>query len=266
MTWLNEFNAEKFLLFTLILTRVSGLTMTAPLFGSKDVPARIRVLLALALAVLVFPLQQNTAVKDPGTMLNYLALLGGEVLIGAFLGLGVMLLFHGMELAGELIASTGGLMLADVFDPTAETNVPILSRFFFLFSLSVFLCIGGHRQVMVGLLDTFQAIPPGKGLFNAPVNDALVALLAQSFSLGLRVAAPAMVALLLGMLVMGLIGRTVPQLNILIIGFGLNALLTFAVLALTLGAAAWTFQSQLDPALRTILEALQTTVRGKWFA
>jgi flagellar biosynthetic protein FliR len=266
MTWLNEFNAGQFLLFTLILTRVSGLTVTAPLFGSKDVPLRVRALLALTLAVLVFPLQKNAAVEDPGTMLNYLALLGGELLIGAFLGLGVMLLFHGMELAGELIASTGGLMLADVFDPNSDSSVPIVSRFFFLFSLSVFLCIGGHRLVMAGLLDTFQAIPPGKGLFDASVHDAFLTLLTQSFALGLRVASPAVTALLLGMLVMGLIGRTVPQLNILIIGFGLNALLTFAVLALTLGAAAWAFQSQLEPALRTILQALQTAVRGEWFA
>jgi flagellar biosynthetic protein FliR len=266
MAWLHEINAEKFLLFTLILTRVSGLTMTAPAMGSKDVPVRIRALLALALAVLVFPLQRSAAVDDPGTTLNYLALVGGELLIGAFLGLGVMLLLQGLELAGELIASTGGLMLADVYDPTSDASVPIVSRFFFFFGLSIFLCIGGHRMVMAGLLDTFQAIPPGKGLFGAPVSDAFLTLLAQSFSLGLRVAAPAVVALLLTTLVMGLIGRTVPQLNILIIGFGLNALLIFAVLALTLGAAALAFQAQLEPALQTLLDALKTSVRGEWFA
>ncbi|MBN2578118.1 MAG: flagellar biosynthetic protein FliR [Pirellulales bacterium] len=266
MAWLNQFNAEWFLLFTLILTRVSGLTMTAPAFGSKDVPVRIRVLLALALAVLVFPLQRNAAVDDPGTMLQYLALVGGELLIGAFLGLGVMLLLHGIELAGELIASTGGLMLADVYDPTADASIPIISRFFYFFSLSVFLCIGGHRLVMAGLLDTFQTIPPGRGLFSATIGDAFFTLLAQSFSLGLRVAAPAVTALLVTTLVMGLISRTVPQLNILIIGFGMNALLTLAVVALTLGTAAFAFQSQLESVLQTLLEALQASVRGEWFA
>jgi flagellar biosynthetic protein FliR len=266
MAWLSELNVEKFLLFTLIFTRVSGLMITAPAFGSKEVPMRIRALLALALAVLMFPLQRNASVDDPGTMLNYLALVSGELMIGACLGLGVMLILQGMELAGELIATTGGLMLADIYDPTQESSVPIVSQFFFLFSLSIFLCIGGHRQLMAGLLDTFQAIPPGQGVFTASIHDAFLALLTQSFSLGLRVAAPAVVALLSATLVLGLISRTVPQLNILIIGFGLNALLTIAMTALTLGAAAWAFQAQLEPALQTMLEALRTTVRGEWFA
>ena len=79
----------------------------------------------------------------------------------------------------------------------------------------------------------------------------------MSFSLGVRVAAPVVTSLLLATLILGLIGRTLPQLNIFALGFGLNALLAFAALALTFGAAAWAFQDQIEPAMKTIFDALQ---------
>ena len=87
-----------------------------------------------------------------------------------------------------------------------------------------------------------------------------------SFSLGVRVAAPAVTALLLATLVLGLIGRTLPQLNIFAFGFGLNSLLAFAALGLTFGAAAWAFQDQIQPAMQTIFDALKTPLKMEWMS
>jgi len=264
MDWLRQIDPEKFLLFTLVLTRVSGLTMTAPIYGTKEVPLQVRALLAVALALLLAPSQWHVDVTYPGNTLNYLVFVGAELLIGTCLGLGIVVLLSGVQLAGQLIGRMGGMMLADVFDPTTETSVPMFSRFLFLVTLAVFVCIGGHRVVMAGLLDTFQTIPPGSGLVPVSVADAFVTLVAQSFALGLRAAVPVVTALLLSTLVLGLISRTLPQLNILMVGFGLNALLTFAVLSLTVGAAAWVFQDQIEPALDTVLQALHAPLRTEW--
>ncbi len=119
-------------------------------------------------------------------------------------------------------------------------------------------------MVMAGLLDTFQTIPPGSGRFPASLAEGFVTLVSQSFALGIRAAAPAVTALLLASLILGLVGRTLPQLNVLSMGFGLNALLAFAVLGLTLGAAMWAFQDQIQPALETIFDALRTPLRTRW--
>ena len=118
MDWLRQFDAEKFLLFTLVLTRVSGLMMTAPIYGGSDAPLRVRALLAFALAVLMTPSQWGVHVADPGTTLCYLVFIGGELLVGACLGLGIMILFSGIQMAGDLISRAGGLTLSDLFDPT----------------------------------------------------------------------------------------------------------------------------------------------------
>lgn len=256
MTWLRQFDLQQYVLFTLVLTRVSGLTMTAPIYGTKDVPVQVRALLGFALALLITPTQWHVAVPHPGTTLNYLVLIGSELVIGLCLGLAIVILFSGIQLAGQMIGRISGMMLADVFDPNLEVSVPMFSRLLLMVAIAVFVGIGGHRVVMAGLLDTFQAIPPGSGVFPESGPAAFVDILAQSFHLAIRAAVPVVTALLLSTLVMGLISRTLPQLNILMVGFGMNSLLTFATLSLTLGAAVWAFQEQIEPTLRTILDAL----------
>ena len=270
MDWLQQLNVEKFLLFTLVLTRVSGLTMTAPIYGTKDVPAQVRVFLAVALAMLIAPSQWEVDVIYPETTLNYMIFIGSELLVGLCLGLGITILFSGVHLAGLMIGRVSGMMLADVFDPSLEANVPTLSRILFMVALAVFVCLGGHRIVMGGLLDTFQTIPPGSllpwhvpgfqasspGDFEGTIPGTFVLLLTQSFYLGIRAAVPVVTALLLSTLVMGLISRTLPQLNILMVGFGMNSMLTFAIFWMTIGAAAMLFQPQVSAAMETLLEAL----------
>jgi flagellar biosynthesis protein FliR len=266
MPCLNEILADKLVLFSLVLGRVGGLVATAPLFGMSAVPAQVKALLAFALALLVMPLQWNAATACPGGLAEYAIQLGSEIVIGACLGLGVMVLVYALGLAGEMIGHASGLSAADIFDPTTEENVPHFSRLMVLTTVAVFLCIGGHRMVMAGLLDTYRAIPPGSYAAPQPMLDAFLTLIQQSFSLGIRAAAPTVTALLLATVALGLVGRTLPQLNVLAVGFGLNAMLTFAVLGLTLGAAAWAFQDEVEPALRAVLDALHTPLRSEWLS
>jgi len=256
MLWLEWLGIEKFLLFTLVLTRVSGVVMTSPVFGGNDIPVRVRALFAFAISLLVLPTQWHVSVEYPGTMLNYLVFLGAELMVGLCLGLGMVVLFSGLQLAGALVGRLGGLMLADVFDPATQTSVPVFSRLMFMVGLAVFVGIGGHRIVMAALLDTFAALPPGGGSIPESLTGAFVNLLAQSFHLGIRAAMPLTVALLLSTLILGLIGRTMPQLNILMVGFGLNAMLTFGLMAISLGGAIWVFQDQIEPALEIVLDAV----------
>jgi flagellar biosynthetic protein FliR len=133
-------------------------------------------------------------------------------------------------------------------------------------AMAVFVCIGGHRIVMAGLLDTFQTIPPGGATVPESISEAFVMIVSESFRLGIRAAVPVVTALLLSTLVLGLISRTLPQLNILMVGFGLNAMLAFATTALTLGAAVWAFQERIEPTLDVLLEALHGYVRPEWLS
>ena len=251
-SFLQTYLLSQFLIFTLVLTRVSGLVMTAPIFGTPDVPVRVRALLAVALALLITPMYSGTTVDDPGTLPNYLVYIGGEALIGLLLGLGIVILFTGVQVAGQIISQLSGMALADVFSPGFDANVPMFSQLLYFIAMAVFVLIDGHRLVMAALLDTFYQIPPGAGGLSGSVVETLTTILTQSFSLGIRAGAPIMTALLLSTLVLGLISRTMPQLNIIAIGFGLNSLVTLGGLFLGMGAIAWVFQEQVEPMLELL--------------
>jgi flagellar biosynthetic protein FliR len=254
MAWLEQAGLEKFLLFALVLTRTSGLMMTLPAFGTSDIPIQIRASLAVALALVITPTQWAVTIVYPGCLANFLVLVGGELLIGFTLGLGVVVLFSGIQLAGETIGRTSGEMAADVLDPTSGESVPVFSQLLYSLTVAMFLCLGGHRIVVGALLDTFQSLPPGQAILPDGLVSTLVTLVWQSFALGIRSAAPVVAALLLSNVVLGLIGRTLPQLNILALGFGFNSLVTYGVLAMSLGGAVWIFQDQLAPTIQRVAE------------
>jgi flagellar biosynthetic protein FliR len=109
---------------------------------------------------------------------------------------------------------------------------------------------------MGALLDSFAELPPGEANLGTDYLDALVTLLKQSFVLGIRAAAPAMTALLLATLVLGLFGRTLPQINILAVGFGVNSLLTLGCMFTSVGVVAWAFPQQTGTAIDVLREAL----------
>jgi flagellar biosynthetic protein FliR len=264
MNWLQYIDTSKFILFALILTRISGLVMTAPIFGTADVPAQVRAFLAFSLAILILPSQWTVAVANPDNLVNFLVIVACELLVGLSLGLGIVVLFTGLEVAGQIIGQVSGLAMAEIFDPAMDANVSVFSRMLSLVTLAVFVCIGGHRIVMAAMLDTFVAIPPGMAAMPDSLADCFATLVTQSFSLGIRASAPAVTALLLGNLILGLIGRTLPQLNILVIGFSINSLLLFGFLLLSVGAAVWIFQSQVEPAVTLLTESWRLPNHADW--
>jgi len=246
------------LVLALVLARIAGLMAVAPVFGSQSVPRRVRALLAVALSLLIVPAQLGRPMPHPGTLLDFVGYLASETMIGLALGLGVLILFAGVQVAGQIIGQLSGTGLSEVFDPAFDNNSVIHSQLLFFVALAIFCASGGHRIVMGGLLDTFSVLPPGAAAYRAQITHTLVSVVSQSFHVGIRAAAPVMAALLLSTFILGLVSRTLPQLNILAVGFGLNSIVTQAMLMLSLGGAAWAFQDQLVP----IVDALQQAITG----
>lgn len=257
MSWLEAIYLNPFVLFTFVLARISGLVTTAPIFTGDQIPVQARAILAVGLAMLLTPTQWTGAVHPPGSLPDFAILMAGEFLIGMVLGLGIMIMASGLQLAGQVIAQMSGMALADVLSPGSDTETPLFSNLLYMTALAVFVVIGGHRATVDALLSTFKTFPAGHAAdATSALGHTVEMLMAQSFALGLRAAAPAMVALLLATLVLGLIGRTLPQLNILVLGFGINAIVTLVVLMVSIGAVAWLFQEYFDPTLRTLLDGL----------
>ena len=256
MPGLEAFLVSRFMVFTLVLTRTSTLVMTAPIFGAQALPRRVRALLAVAMSLLVTPAYLSTSVPPVENTIEYGRLLANEALVGLMLGLGINILFGGIQVAGQIVSQMSGLSLADVFNPGFDEDVSVFSQLFYFLTLAVFVAVGGHRIVIEALLQTFAWVPPGHAALGDNFVEVLVSILTQSFALGIRAAAPLLTALLLSNIVLGLISRTLPQINVIAVGFGLNSLLALGVLFLSIGGVAWTFQEPTADIMHQIAETV----------
>ncbi|RCS41364.1 type III secretion protein [Bremerella cremea] len=249
---------EQLLIFAAIVTRVGGLIATAPVLGANYAPMRIKAFLAVAISLMLTPVFWEYDFPMPGNAAALLVVMVGELLIGLSLGLGIKILFAGVQITGQLLGQIGGLSIADVFNPAFDDNVPMLSIIFDLVVLAVFLVIGGHRFLMAALLNTFTEIPPGIAAVDVNIVSVIRETLSTSLVLGVQAAAPGTVALLIGVLVMGVISRTLPQLNLMAIGFSMNTMLLMAFIMLTIGSVVWIFQDSVEPTVDKIRSMFHT--------
>jgi flagellar biosynthetic protein FliR len=245
------------LAFLLVAARMAGMVLTAPLFGLRDVPWQVRALLPLLLALVVTPLQWSAGLAIPTSIIGFAIQLAGEAMIGAVLGIGVMILLAGAQIAGQIISQMSGLSLAEMYGIDSDDSSPLFSQLFYMLALAVFVMIGGHQMLIGALLDSYVVMPLGSVELPQSLGLLLTTLATECFSLGIRGAAPAIVALLLSTIILGFVSRTFPQINMLSIGFGLNIAVTFIALAVSVGAIVWLFQEQLEPGMETILTSLR---------
>lgn len=236
MPWLLTDILSSLPAFALVLFRLAGLFLTAPIYRSTMIPMRIRVALAAVIAVLIFPLVRADVPADATLAM---AVVGGvgEMMIGATIGLGIAILALGAELAGMMIGQQAALGLAQVFNPNLETQTSILGQLYSMSFMFVFLLAGGHRATMAAVLDTYQVVPVLSFRFDETIVLLLIELLTASFVLAIRLAGPVLIALLLTETAMGVVSRTIPQLNILTVGFTLRIMMALAVAALALVAS-----------------------------
>ena len=232
--------------FALIAARLGGLLMFQPLLGSLSIPVQLRALLVLALAALLTPLVSLPAAA-PDTLLGLALAMAFEVLLGALLGLVMAVAFLGLQYGGLLVAQEAGMAFGQIVDPSTEDEETILSFFYLQLAAVVYLVIGGHRALVAACLDTFDTIPLLSGQ-RAPLlsADLLCQALTLSGQVAFRVAGPALLALFLVNVALGFVSRTMPQLNILAVGFSLKSLVAFVIMAVALPSAADAFIGSLQ--------------------
>jgi flagellar biosynthetic protein FliR len=240
--------------FLLVASRLGGLIMFQPIVGGYAVPGNIRVLLVLGLAALVTPCVQLAAAA-PVEPVGIVFAMGNELLLGVLMGLAVRMCFLGLQLGGQVVAQESGLAFGRVADPSTGAQQSIISNLYLQLGAVVFLIVGGHRVLMAVALDTFDTIPllGDQGTFTRGVGLILDALMLGG-EIAVRVAAPVILTLFLVNAAMGFVSRTVPQLNILTIGFSLKGLVAFVLMAISLPAALEAFTDALETTVGWITE------------
>jgi len=221
----------------LVIFRVAGIFISAPLLSDVPVPARVKAAFSIVVALAVTA-RIASPVAVPGDWVTLVMGIGGELLIGGIIGYAAGLLFLGVELGAQHIGQQMGIALAQVYNPLAQATANVMSILFHMTALVIFLAIGGHRTMLAGLLDTFHFVPLMGFSMHAGILKMVVALLSAAFVLAVKVSAPVLVALLLTSVSLGVIQRTMPQFNILSAGFQVRILVSLLILAVTVASLA----------------------------
>lgn len=215
--------------FMLVLFRLAGLFVFAPMFGSALVPMRIRLFLAVALAFCVYPIAPVQA--PPMSLATLPVILGSEMLIGIVIGFGASLPLVAVEMGGLMMGHQIGLGLARVLNPDTQEQTEVLSQLLFMAALVIFMLLDGHHMLIHALVASFNNVPLGGYQPDGTVLRVLTGMLGSMFDLAMRLAAPMLCLIFLETVALGFVARTVPQLNILSIGFPLRIILGIFLLA-----------------------------------
>ena len=234
--------------YMVAMLRIGAFLVASPVFGGRFVPLPIRILATVAIALPVMtqaPLPAPEVIAD----LKFVAVIMAELTLGLVAGLVLTILFGAAALAGDRIASTAGLGFAAQFDPAAGGQTPVVSQIFGLFLLSVFLGSDGHLTAIRMILETYQTLPVGSSFSPAVLTTAGLEAGAIMFSLGASIMLPVVAVLLLLNIVIGVLTRSAPQLNVFSFGFPITMTATMLLLYAFAPGLIGSFADLLETAL-----------------
>jgi flagellar biosynthetic protein FliR len=240
--------------------RVSGFVLTAPAVSETVVPGRVKIVLTLALTFLLAPLVEVPAGLSIFSAAGMLAAVL-ELLIGVSIGMVVQLAFEALIFAGQSISLTMGLGFATLVDPQRGAQVPVLGQMFMIFGTLIYLSINGHLMLLGALAESFHTLPIGAHVG----QDFLMSVVlwgARVFDTGLLIALPAVIALVIVNLALGVVTRAAPQLNLFGIGFTIALLSGFFVLLSGLGGIMSGISALINSALMAVSDLIGASAAG----
>ena len=255
-TLLRQFSEEQVAGFMLVIARIAPLFIVAPLFSSKMIPARVRGIAAVGLAVGIAPLAMKGA-HVPLDIMSLGALAVKELLVGLAFSFAIAALFAAVTAAGSLADTLIGFSFGALVDPITGNNASVLSQAYSLVGVAIFIAIGGDSWVIQGLNHTYDLVPlvdyPALGSMVQGVQHAFVGI----FVAAVELAAPVLLAVIITDAAFGVVARVVPQLNVFQVGFPAKVTMGLLVIGVSLPFAAGWISDELQRSVGAALQSLR---------
>jgi flagellar biosynthetic protein FliR len=241
--------------------RIGGFILAAPIASETTIPRRVKIVLTLTLAFLLAPLAPVPAALSIFSGAGVLTAVQ-EVLIGVAIGMVMQLAFDALTFAGQSISMTMGLGFATLVDPQRGASVPVLGQVFMIMGMLTYLAINGHLMLLGALANSFQTLPIGAANIDKDFLLSVATWGGRIFETGLLVALPAVIALVIVNLALGVVTRAAPQLNLFGIGFTITLLCGFFVLMVGLDGIMVGISSLIDSALMAVVDLVAAPPAG----
>ena len=237
------FTVDEIFRFFLLLVRISAVILTFPVLNSRVIPSQVKIILIVMLSFSLYPAIHAHNLLFPNTLIHLGFYILGEMFIGMLVGFTGQIIFTGLQLAGTLMDNQMGLSMANTVDPQNGHQITITSNFQYIMGILIFLAVNGHHALITVMAESLHSIPLLQFNISMNVGKLLVILMGKAFVMAIRIAAPVIVTILLTNIAMGIIARTVPQMNIFILSFPMNLGIGTLVLTLALPYILWSMRN-----------------------
>lgn len=230
--------------FLICLARVAAIFAIIPVFSGGQIPPQMRIGIAVMFALLTYPIIQSTLPVTSLTLTDMAIIVAAEVIFGLLVGFIAQLIFMAAEFAGAIIGYQMGFAMANVFDPTTQQQVALISQFQGIFAILLFLSLNVHHFFLEAMVASFTLLPPGYLNLTGGAIPMLVELSNNALILSIRLVAPIIALLILVNMTLGFMTRIFPQLNVFMLSFPLNIGISFMVMGVTFGIFAAILQGE----------------------
>ena len=220
-------------IFLLVFTRIIAMLMVVPIFSDKNVPEIAKAGLAFIISIIVIYSSSPMEITYEASIIGYSFLVLREVMVGLIIGFVIYMMFQVFFFVGQLISTSAGLSMSNMFDPTVGAQVPILGVLYNYTASALFLVTNGHHIIFRGLIHSYLVIPIGEGQLNEGIIEQLISMLNNYFIISIKIAAPIMVTMFILDFALGILARTAPQMNMFVIGFPIKIMISLIMILTT---------------------------------
>lgn len=240
--------------FLVILFRIGGFFLTAPIYSKQSVPNQFKIILTVTIAITVM---LNHPVVSFSGSLSIVVIAIKEFLFGLFLGWGLKIFFEMLAAGGQIIGQQGGFALANLYDPMTQSQRNVIAKFLNVLIILIFLALNGHIILLQTLLESYQIFP-----LDLPVElffkfNFAIKIFTNSFILAVRISAPIMTSVLLTYVALGIMAKIAPQMNLFAMSFPVTLIISLTILTYSINGVSKLMLVEFDQFLRNFLVTLR---------
>ncbi|MFC1725982.1 flagellar biosynthetic protein FliR [candidate division KSB1 bacterium] len=247
---------HQLIVFMLAFARVATILAVIPVFGYRAVPVAIKAGLAGLAIIAIFPIIDKN-ISIPVSLLPFFLVVLKEVAIGLVIGFSAQFIFAGVQYAGEIVGIDIGFGIVNIVDPSSGEQVSIIAEFKYILVILIFLTISGHHFFMQAIKHSYLILPINTATFPGIVMSKIIEMSRDIFSITIKIAGPAIITLFIANFIMGIIARTVPQMNIFIVGFPLKISVGLIIMILSMPLIGYVFIKLVEGLKRDIVQVIE---------
>lgn len=251
---------KKYEIFLLVLVRTTGVFVLSPFFSSQNIPNTFKIGLAFIFSILLSSVLDMNNMNDFSS--NYIVLIIKELIVGISLGFISYAFMSAFYVLGQIVDMKIGFGMVNVIDPQSRIQVPLMGNFYYILAFLLFLSSNGHHIFIRALVDSYDMIPIGKFSINQDVAKFFINILSKTFTIGFRLSAPVVAIIFLTDILLGILSRTVPQMNVFVIGLPLKIIIGMLIIWLTIPIFGAITGKVFNEMIDTLYDFLRSLAKG----